>query len=425
MMLAPHLVEELKTMDINELQQRVNKHAHYVRLCSADEVEIQEAYEEFQRQLLIIAASRRLQFDSVQSYLGAENRTQGSNMYTNFCRYDPKAIKIQDDKSLSIQEKGSKYGALWRELDEADQQKYKDPEFLATFPNPFVREPKTAEEASEDENIELSDAIDTAKNKSRKRRSGKGFDANCWARKVLVDLKNLEKSHAIEGYLVVVYPHLKGRAVLSGGSRMGESFLDMFEINPNPTGAFLDFVKGQLALGKVMGGEAFLPPQKRKRLAANPHLTIENCANDLGSPTADVAQCLGDTNEETLLDESNRVRVPVGAMPPSETTRSRKIQKKPTIKSATIKSAKPTNSNSRKEASCLKSKASKPSERQVVKEAKKKKQNYVSSRHADDKSASSTESNSEELEDDLFKGSSDNEDGEDNAPDEGDNERDN
>ncbi|WAR58558.1 hypothetical protein PtB15_5B792 [Puccinia triticina] len=389
MMLAPHLVEELKTMDINELQQRVNKHAHYVRLCSADEVEIQEAYEEFQRQLLIIAASRRLQFDSVQSYLGAENRTQGSNMYTNFCRYDPKAIKIRDDKSLSIQEKGSKYGALWRELDEADQQKYKDPEFLATFPNPFVREPKTAEEASEDENIELSDAIDTAKNKSRKRRSGKGFDANCWARKVLVDLKNLEKSHAIEGYLVVVYPHLKGRAVLSGGSRMGESFLDMFEINPNPTGAFLDFVKGQLALGKVMGGEAFLPPQKRKRLAANPHLTIENCANDL------------------------------------ETTRSRKIRKKPTIKSATIKSAKPTNSNSRKEASCLKSKASKPSERQVVKEAKKKKQNYVSSRHADDKSASSTESDSEELEDDLFKGSSDNEDGEDNAPDEGDNERDN
>ncbi|WAQ84042.1 hypothetical protein PtA15_4A493 [Puccinia triticina] len=346
-------------------------------------------------------------------------------MYTNFCRYDPEAIKIRDDKSLSIQEKGSKYGALWRELDEADQQKYKDPEFLATFPNPFVREPKTAKEASEDENIELSDAIDTAKNKSRKRRSGKGFDANRWARKVLVDLKNLEKSHAIEGYLVVVYPHLKGRAVLSGGSRMGESFLDIFEINPNPTGAFLDFVKGQLALGKVMGGEAFLPPRKRKRLAANPHLTIENCANDLGSPTADVTQCLGDTNKETLLDESNRVCVPVGAMPPSETTRSRKIQKKPTIKGATIKSAKPTNSNSRKEASCSKSKASKPSERQVVKEAKKKKQNYVSSHHADDKSASSTESNSEELEDDLFKGSSDNEDGEDNAPDEGDNERDN
>lgn len=100
--------------------------------------------------------------------------------------------------------------------------------------------------------------------------------------KLHAQLKNLENLHGIEGYVVVVYPHLKGRAVISGGSSMGEAFLDMFEINPNPTGTFLDFVKGQLALGKVMGGEVSLPRQKRKQLGATAHLTLENCANDLG-----------------------------------------------------------------------------------------------------------------------------------------------
>jgi hypothetical protein len=96
-------------------------------------------------------------------------------------------------------------------------------------------------------------------------------------------LKNLQIAHGIEGYLVVVYPHLKGRAVLSGGSSMGEAFLDMFAVDPNPTGAFLDFVKGILATQKVSGAEeAPLPPKKRKRATTSSQLTLESCWDDLG-----------------------------------------------------------------------------------------------------------------------------------------------
>jgi hypothetical protein len=78
---------------------------------------------------------------------------------------------------------------------------------------------------------------------------------------------NLSASHAIEGFVVLVYPHQKGRAVLTGGSKMGEAFLDMIQAGPNPVNDFLDFVKGQFAMKHILGTEAPLPTKKRKRKA--------------------------------------------------------------------------------------------------------------------------------------------------------------
>ncbi|EFP92810.2 uncharacterized protein PGTG_18589 [Puccinia graminis f. sp. tritici CRL 75-36-700-3] len=204
---------------------------------------------------------------------------------------------------------------------------------------------------------------------------------------------------------------------------MGEAFLDMFAVDPNPTGAFLDFVKGILAAQKVSGAEeAPLPPKKRKRATTSSQLSLERCREDLGGvtrvpggkdvdhlhavreklkyalfkashgvwrkgwpgkdtqqklaklkivlcvqpnalsvtptdfcgrsasisqgnaerlhtaiengwvelrgpPVVDTVQNLGDTSEdqtETQTNESNRLRVPVGAMPPSVTIKAKK-----------------------------------------------------------------------------------------------------
>jgi hypothetical protein len=55
--------------------------------------------------------------------------------------------------------------------------------------------------------------------------------------------------------------------MMTGGSPMGEAFLDMFAIDPNPCGAFLEFVKGQAALKKISGCEPPLPKKARKRKA--------------------------------------------------------------------------------------------------------------------------------------------------------------
>ena len=61
---------------------------------------------------------------------------------------------------------------------------------------------------------------------------------------------------------------------------MGETFLDMFSIDPNPAGLFLDFVKGHAAVSKVMGKDAPLPVIKKKRRSAKD--TIPNCEHDKG-----------------------------------------------------------------------------------------------------------------------------------------------
>jgi hypothetical protein len=100
MRLAPHLIEELNRLETDELRARVDKHAHYTRLCADDKVALEELHSQFQRQVLLFTGSRKLRLESVQSHLGTANRARGSSMYHNFCRYEPEAHKIRDDSKL-------------------------------------------------------------------------------------------------------------------------------------------------------------------------------------------------------------------------------------------------------------------------------------------------------------------------------------
>ncbi|PLW25713.1 hypothetical protein PCANC_28163 [Puccinia coronata f. sp. avenae] len=308
--LSPLLMEEIRGLDLDELRQRVATHAHYVRLDAHDKLELDEVYNEFQRQVYVITLKNLLHDEAVMNYLAIKNRSRGSTMYNNFCQYDPEASAIKNDKSIKIQRRWSLCGALWRKLDKTTQIKFKDPNFLKTLPNPFP----PIEETNQDNNHDLQDDVakelaeeigvaeddiagrvseaNTVENntnttehnlnteepntnsvernvsnqkKPRKWIKPNQFDASAWARKVIVDMSNFANSYGVEGYLVVCYPHKNGRAVHAGGSRMGEAFLDMFAVDPNPAGGFLDFVRGQRAISKVLGREAPLPVTKRKR----------------------------------------------------------------------------------------------------------------------------------------------------------------
>ena len=97
---------------------------------------------------------------------------------------------------------------------------------------------------------------------------------------IFLQLSNFANSYGVEGYLVVCYAHKSGRAVHAGGSRMGKSFLDMFLVDPNPAGGFLDFVNGQWAISKVSGRDAPLPVTKKKRIL--PKDNLRNCPYDKG-----------------------------------------------------------------------------------------------------------------------------------------------
>ncbi|PLW06231.1 hypothetical protein PCASD_12071 [Puccinia coronata f. sp. avenae] len=165
---------------------------------------------------------------------------------------------------MRIQERWSKCGALWCQLDRPAQLKFHDQAYLATLPNPLLppttsNVPDLAGPLTHNEKEEIEP--------QQKLEKPKTFDISQLANKIFHDLTNLSVAHSIKGYLIVTYPHKKGQAMMTGGSPMGEAFLDMFAIDPNPCGAFLEFVKGQTALKKISGCELPLPKRKRKRKA--------------------------------------------------------------------------------------------------------------------------------------------------------------
>jgi hypothetical protein len=96
-MLAEHLAEQCKDMELEELRKRVNKHAVYSRLIAEDKVALDAVFHEYKRQINIVAFQHLLKINSVKKYLGLASRTRIGTMYNNFCQYDPKASKIRVD----------------------------------------------------------------------------------------------------------------------------------------------------------------------------------------------------------------------------------------------------------------------------------------------------------------------------------------
>ncbi|PLW28618.1 hypothetical protein PCASD_21176 [Puccinia coronata f. sp. avenae] len=191
-------------------------------------------------------------------------------MYNNFCQYDEGAKKIKADKSVTVQQRSSKCGVLWRSLDKQAQAKFKDAEFLSTLPNPFLDNTEDPiiesgladNHATESAPVYGRKALASRTQKGRKVARPSLFDAVRWGSKIKTD----QNSHLVEGFMVLVYPHKKGRAVLTGGSPMGKRFMDMFPNDANPTNDFLDFVKGHIALSNVLGCHAPLPTKSRKTI---------------------------------------------------------------------------------------------------------------------------------------------------------------
>ncbi|PLW05054.1 hypothetical protein PCASD_26124 [Puccinia coronata f. sp. avenae] len=281
-MLAAHLDKKCHDMDLEELRKQVRTHGHYACLIAEEKVALDAAFYEYQRQINIIAFQHLLKIDSVEEYLGQASRSRTTTIYNNFCQYDPEASKIHLNSNMRIQEQWSKCGALWCQLDSSTQLKFNDPEFLATLPNPCLTQttpnaPKLA--GTSTSNVPKSAGLSTSivpQSAGPPTNTGKGNP---------IPFKGTLSSHT---------PTKKGQEMMTGGSPMGKAFLDMFAIDPNPCGAFLEFVKGQAALKKILGCEPPLPKKARKRKAdmrpdgpskydlGNSELNRKSLSNQLG-----------------------------------------------------------------------------------------------------------------------------------------------
>ncbi|POW04197.1 hypothetical protein PSHT_11406 [Puccinia striiformis] len=238
--LAPDLLDSMKGLELDQLRKKLHFYAQYKRLQAEDRIALDAVYYQFQKAVHLLALERLLNLSPVLKYLGCKTRFCGSTNYNNFCEYDVEARKYHYDNSISPDDRKQQCGRLWALLDKDTKEKFKDPDYLETLPNPFGRD--NAKKAPK------ITGVATFRNSKTER----------WSRKVILD-------------------HTKsGPDIISGGSALGVQFLDMFSKQMDPQMSFLRFVSGQKVIRKASGKAPVVINQRKTKGAVKDAAAVRN-----------------------------------------------------------------------------------------------------------------------------------------------------
>ncbi|OAV88317.1 hypothetical protein PTTG_29064 [Puccinia triticina 1-1 BBBD Race 1] len=292
--LDPEIVNSLKDLDLDQLRKKVLTHSKYKRLVEDDRIALSAAFHEYQKAIHRIAVEQLLCLSPVLKYVGSKNQFKGSTNYNNFCEYDVEARKAYYNYEITLSEQKTTCGALWKKVDEETKEKYKDPEFLATLPNPFGRDKETGappETKQGKENLQQLRSPETER----------------WSSKVILDLKNLGAAHGVEGILMVVKPGASGKppTLISGGSHLGVQFLNMFCKEMDPCASFFSFVSGQEVIRKASDNMPVVIPSRKRRDGKK---DMPDCKHDLGSKEANYQAVKNKLNALIANATQNRVQ---------------------------------------------------------------------------------------------------------------------
>ncbi|WAQ85559.1 hypothetical protein PtA15_6A187 [Puccinia triticina] len=257
---AASLFKKANHMELNQLIKLVAQNAKYCRLTSENELELNSAYREYQRQLYLIAYKNKLEIAPCLKYVGLGSNPKGLTNYNTFCKYDPVASKAFNDQNMHPDDRKRECGRLWKLLDPAAQKKWKDPDYVELF----LDAPDPANDINQNEDENTSTSL-------LKKQKSPTFDSDRWARKVVTDLRNLSQRFGTKGFLVVGSRGKDATLKFSGGSHLGEFFLDMYSTEDDPVVNFIDFLRGQSVIKKITGKEP--PPvvtKKRTRAQSRP-----------------------------------------------------------------------------------------------------------------------------------------------------------
>ncbi|KAA1137486.1 hypothetical protein PGTUg99_020302 [Puccinia graminis f. sp. tritici] len=280
----------MKHLPCDQLRKKIVAHARYKRLVAEDRVALEAAYNRFQTEVHLIALERLLKLDPVWKHIGNRARFRGPTNYNNFCEYDIEARKVYYDDNIPVRQRKKECGRLWRLLDKATKLKYKDIDFLAQLPNPFGRGDCPGPDGGTSQ---------ASRKKARRSRFFREAETELWSRKVMLDLKNLGAAHDVEGFVMLYKSKGTTSKVVSGGSIMGEQFVDMCaKEKTSDIGAnFLSFASGQELIKRMTGSTSkVVKPRKRQR-----RLGTSASAYDKGSKEKNLEAARGKLNQRVSV----------------------------------------------------------------------------------------------------------------------------
>ncbi|PLW14239.1 hypothetical protein PCANC_14488 [Puccinia coronata f. sp. avenae] len=273
--LEPELVARFQGESLDELRRLALQHGQNHWLTAEHCLELDQIYKRYQREIHIMALTNKLAPGPALQHLGDKTR-------------------FRDTKNSN--ERSKLTGALWDKLNKKEKAKYRDPDYLATFPNPYIhiQEAAQARLAARQSNVD-SNGVQLGPKSSRKQHFD--FKPEQWAKMTLLDLKRIGQAYQAEGFMVFVTWRGKRTIVTAGGGHLGQQYFDMTEVEEETTGPiqdFCEFVNGQRVIKKLTGLE--IPASTKPRKPRKGRVILADGKYDKGSKKlnlADVREKLG------------------------------------------------------------------------------------------------------------------------------------
>ncbi|PLW48228.1 hypothetical protein PCASD_03286 [Puccinia coronata f. sp. avenae] len=219
---------------------------------------------EYQKKIHKLAITYELQSEILFKWVGGFNKMKGPNRFNNYCRYGREPREIFASKQFPPGERMQQVGEKWRALDESKQLKYTDINFLNDLcramglpgtENPEDIEDKDCKEAgqidaefnrsAESGNLQI-DLL--ASNVKVQQASKSGVEALKVCKKWF---NHLRADHQVEGFVIVVSSDLLGSVFLTGGTPLGEEYMDMLKAKYECWKKFHIWVTGMTVDGEL------------------------------------------------------------------------------------------------------------------------------------------------------------------------------
>ncbi|KAI7956148.1 hypothetical protein MJO29_007547 [Puccinia striiformis f. sp. tritici] len=259
--LPEDLAQDLETVDLYDLRLGQYQVCKNKRLTEKIKDDLKAITLEYQKKIHLLALQHKIRTKILFKWIGIWNKVRGPNRFNNYCRYSPKARRLFSSKSVPPGERMQQVGEEWRNLDDDEQLKYNDWDFINSLRQRMglkpVENPEEVEEEDRPEAVQMEDE-EVAQ---APRKSDTQVLKHCkdWAKKVAVD---------VEGFFILTSTDFNGRVFISGGSFLGQDYMQLRRTKEDdPWRGFRLWATGMVTDAKLRDVPVEALCKKRKRQA--------------------------------------------------------------------------------------------------------------------------------------------------------------
>ncbi|KAA1069752.1 hypothetical protein PGT21_032698 [Puccinia graminis f. sp. tritici] len=266
--LPDDLAQDLEVVDLYDLRLHQHLICKNKRLTQKIKDDLKEITLEYQKKIHLLALQHKIRSEILFKWIGIWNKVRGPNRFNNYCRYAPDARRLFD--SIPPSERMQQVAEQWRSLDDEEQLKYNDWDFINMLRQKMGLQPVDNPEEVEDEDQAEAAQLEGEEAALAPRKSDSQVLKHCkdWAKKVAVDMNFFSNQYQVEGFFIITSTDYKGRVFISGGSFLGQDYMQLRKTkDDDPWRGFRLWATGIATDAKLCGVPVDALCKKRKRQA--------------------------------------------------------------------------------------------------------------------------------------------------------------